>query len=185
MIATLTPSDSTVSNSTLDNATIDKMTINNNSVVQNQTLQNDTLSGFTSSTRPTVSATSVRLKSNNSWVSGDSGGGIEADRDTYIIIQFSAAMLTSSITVNTSNTTCSGYSIQVSRTNFSNCVQMTSPPSPSNNNKTFTLDPSANLTREEIYKIRVTTGVKDGSGNSMAADNTTGTGFGTNQASCS
>ena len=54
---------------------------------------------------------------------------------------------------------------------------MSQPATASNNNKTFTLDPSANLEEEKIYKIRVTTGVKDGSGNSMSADNTTANGF--------
>jgi hypothetical protein len=149
------------------------MTINNGSVVNYQTLQNDTLSGFNSSTRPTVSATYVRLKSDNSWVSGDSGGSIEANRDTNIVILFSEAMDNSSITVNTSDTDCSG-TIQVSKedtnTDFFEdgfCVQMSSSPSASNNNKTFTLDPSGRLTKGVVYKIRVTTGVKDGSGNSL------------------
>ena len=56
---------------------------------------------------------------------------------------------------------------------------MNSSPSASNNNKTFTIDPRDDLVREETYKIKVTTGVKDGSGNSMEADNTTQNGFGT------
>ncbi|SVD92521.1 uncharacterized protein METZ01_LOCUS445375, partial [marine metagenome] len=128
--------------------------------------------------------TSVRLLSNNSWVSGNSGGDIEANKDTNIRIQFSESMDTSSITVNTSDTNCSG-TIVVSKAAdngafFANgyCVQMSSSPSVSNNNKTFTLDPSGSLTLGVVYKIRVTTGVKDGSGNSMAADNTTQSGFG-------
>jgi hypothetical protein len=93
-------------------------------------------------------------------------------------------MDTSSITVNTSDTNCSG-TIVVSKAAdngafFANgyCVQMSSSPSVSNNNKTFTLDPSGSLTLGVVYKIRVTTGVKDGSGNSMAANNTTQSGFG-------
>ena len=140
------------------------------------------MSGFTSSTRPTVSATYVLVGS--TWTDGNGGTNLGASRDTNIIIQFSESMDTSSITVNTSNTTCSGYSIQVSRADgsgiyFTSCVQMSSSPSASNNNKTFTLDPSANLIREETYKIKVTTGVKDGSGVSMKADNTTLSGFGT------
>ena len=166
------------------------MTINNNSVVQNQTLQNDNLSGFTSATEPTVSETLVRLKSDNSWVSGNSGGVIEADKDTNIIITFSESMLTSSITVNTSNTNCSG-TIQVSKANSDGdffvdgyCTQMSSSPSASNNNKTFTVDPSGCLGNGGSYYIKVTTGVKDGSGNSMASYNTTGTGFCTNKLSC-
>ena len=156
-ISNSTINNSTVSNSTLDNATIDNMTINNNSVVQNQTLQNDNLSGFTSSTRPTVSETSVRLKSNNSWVSGNSGGGIEANKDTNIRIQFSESMDNSSITVNTSDTDCSG-TIQVSKADTNSdffeddfCLQMSSSPSASNNNKTFLLDPSGRMTKGVVY----------------------------------
>ena len=56
---------------------------------------------------------------------------------------------------------------------------MSSSPSASNNNKTFTVDPSGSLDSAEVYKIKVTTGVKDGSGISMEADNETLTGFGT------
>ena len=44
-------------------------------------------------------------------------------------------------------------------------------------NETFTVDPYDNLSIDTTFKIRVTTGVKDPSGNSMSSDNTTGTGF--------
>ena len=44
-------------------------------------------------------------------------------------------------------------------------------------NETFTVDPSDNLSNNTTFKIRVTTGVKDPSGNSMSSDNTTETGF--------
>ena len=59
---------------------------------------------------------------------------------------------------------------------------MNSSPSASNNNKTFTLDPKTNLTREETYKIKVTTGVKDGSGNYMSDNYTSSNGFKTEKA---
>jgi len=158
------------------------MTINNNSVVQNQTLQNDNLSGFTSLTRPTVSVTYVREGS--SWVNGNGGGDLEVNSTTNIYIIFSESMDPSSITVNTSNTNCSG-TIQVSNADGSGdffedgfCEQMSSSPSASNNNKTFLLDPSDSLTTGVVYKIRVTTGVKDGSGISMSNNYTTPNGFG-------
>ena len=171
--------NSNITNSRIGNATIDNMTIDNNSIVQNQELGNDNLSGFTSSTTPTVLGTYVRK--NNSWVDGNGGSSLEAEMGTNIRILFSESMDTSSITVNTSDTTCSGYSIQVSKAvsgnYFTSCVQMSSTPSASNNNKTFTVDPSANLEEETTYKIRVTTGVKDGSGNSMSDNYTTGNGF--------
>jgi hypothetical protein len=44
-------------------------------------------------------------------------------------------------------------------------------------NETFTVDPSDNLSNNTTYKIKVPTGVKDPSGNSMSSDNTTVTGF--------
>ena len=171
--------NSTIRNSIIDNSTVDNMTIINISIVINQELYNDNLDGFNSSTRPTVLGTYVRK--NNSWVDGNGGSSLEAEMGTNIRILFSESMDTSSITVNTSDTTCSGYSIQVSKAvsgnYFTSCVQMSSTPSASNNNKTFTVDPSANLEEETTYKIRVTTGVKDGSGNSMSDNYTTGNGF--------
>ena len=88
------------------------MTIINISIVINQELYNDNLDGFNSSTRPTVSATYVRQ--GNSWVNGNGGGSLEANRDTNIYIYFSESMDNSSITVNTSNTNCSG-TVQVSK----------------------------------------------------------------------
>ena len=114
-------------------------------------------------------------------MSGNSGGDIEANKDTNIRIQFSESMDNSSITVNTSNTNCSG-TILVSKADgsgnyFTSCVQMSSSPSVSSNLKTFTFDPSSTLD-STTYKIRVTTGVKDGSGNSMSNNYTTGNGFG-------
>ena len=63
----------------------------------------------------------------------------------------------------------------MSSDNFSNCVQMASSPSSSNSDKTFTLDPSDNLTAGTTYKTRVTTGVKDAAGNALSSqyDNST------------
>ena len=55
-------------------------------------------------------------------------------------------------------------------------------PTRTNDNKTFTVTPSDNLTRIATYKIKVKggdTGVKDPSGNPMSSDNTTGIGFNT------
>ena len=174
-----TITNSTIIDSIIDNSTIVNMIIINISIVQDQELENDNLSGFNSSTPPTVLGTYVRK--NNSWVDGNGGSSLEAVLGTNIRIQFSESMDTSSITANTSDTTCSGYSIQVSKAvsgnYFTSCVRMSSTPSASNNNKTFTVDPSATLEEETTYKIRVTTGVKDGSGNSMSDNYTTGNGF--------
>ena len=93
-----------------------------------------------------------------------------------ISVTFSEAMDTTSFTTNTSNTTCSG-SLQLSSDNFSSCFQMSSSPSNSNSDKTFTVDPSGSLLYSTSYKIRVTTGVKDASGNTMSSQYETSNGF--------
>ncbi len=90
-------------------------------------------------------------------------------------------MDTASVTTNTSDTSCSG-SFQLSSDTFSTCVQMSSSPSSSNSDKTFTVDPSSNLSYATSYKIRVTTGVKDSAENVLGSQNETSTGFTTESA---
>ncbi len=85
-----------------------------------------------------------------------------------ISVTFSEAMNTTLVTTNISDSTCSG-SFQLSYNNFSNCVQMSSSPLSSNSYKTFTVDPSINLSHSTNYKIKVTTGVKDTAGNSLCS----------------
>ena len=102
---------------------------------------------------------------------------------TSISVTFDESMDVTSVTSNT-GVTCSGtIQVSLSANNFSNCVQMASAnPTRTNDNKTFTVTPSDNLTRIATYKIKVKggdTGVKDPSGNPMSSDNTTGTGFNT------
>ena len=92
---------------------------------------------------------------------------------------FSEEMDTNSVTVNSSNTCLSG-TIQVSSDSFSTCILMTTQPSASNSNKTFSVDPSENLSLSTTYKIRVTTGVKDTSGNTLGSQYETSSGFNTN-----
>ena len=162
------------------------MTINNNSVVRNQELENHNLSGFTSADAPTVSATKVLV--GTTWTDGNGGTDLGANRDTDFRIEFSESMDPSSITVNTSSTSCSTGTIVVSKIsdNFAlnKCIQMSSSPTASNNNKWFTVEHNGCLANGGSYYIRVTTGVKDGSGISMETDNTTANGFGTNKLSC-
>ena len=93
-----------------------------------------------------------------------------------ISVTFSEAMNTTSVTTNISNTTCSG-SFQLSSNNFSSCIQMSSSPSSSNSYRTFTVDPSNNLSHSTNYKIRVTTGVKDTAGNSLSGQYEISNGF--------
>lgn len=121
----------------------------------------------TDTTAPSVSSSSP----------SDSGSG---GRTQTISVTFSEGMDNSTITTNTSDTTCSG-SLQVSSNNFSSCIQMSSSPSASNSNKTFSVSPSSSLSSPSTYKIRVTTGVKDDSAhkNSLATQWTTSNGYST------
>jgi len=82
-----------------------------------------------------------------------------------------------SVTTNTSNTTCYGYSFQVSSDNFSTCVQMGSSPTVSNSNQTFTVTPSLKMFYSATYKIRVTTTAEDSAGNNIASQYTQTDGF--------
>jgi len=120
--------------------------------------------GETDTTAPTVS--SVYPADNQNEVSITEN----------ISVTFSKSMNTTSVTTNMSNTTCSG-SFQLSSNNFSSCIQMSSSPSSSNSYRTFTVDPSINLSHSTNYKIRVTTGVKDTAGNSLSSQYEISNGF--------
>ena len=93
-----------------------------------------------------------------------------------ISVTFSEAMDTTYVTTNTSDTYCAG-TLRVSSNNFSTCVKMSSSPNSSNSDKTFTVDPSDNLSYSTTYKIRVTTGVKDSAGNTLSSQYETSNGF--------
>ena len=98
--------------------------------------EKDTTAPTVSSISPTDNQTGVSISAN-------------------ISVTFSEAMDTASITTNTSDTSCSG-SFQLSSDTFSTCVQMSSSPSSSNSDKTFTVDPSSNLSYATTYKFHVT-----------------------------
>ena len=93
-----------------------------------------------------------------------------------ISVTFSETMDTTYVTTNSSDTYCSG-TLRVSSDNFSTCVKMSSSPASSNSDKTFTLDPSDNLSYSTTYKIIVTTGVKDSAGNTLSSQYETSSGF--------
>ena len=120
--------------------------------------------GTTDTTAPTVS--SVYPADNQNEVSITEN----------ISVTFSEAMNPTSVITNVSNTICSG-SFQLSFNNFSSCIQMSSSPSSSNSFRTFTVDPSNNLSHYTNYKIRVTTGVKDTAGNSLSSQYEISNGF--------
>jgi hypothetical protein len=113
----------------------------------NKSIVIDTTAPTVSSISPTDNQSSVSVSDN-------------------ISLTFSEIMDNSSITTNTDNTSCYG-SFQVSSDNFSTCVQMSSSPSISNSAKTFTFDPSDNLSYDYKYKIKLTTDTKDENGVSL------------------
>jgi hypothetical protein len=116
-------------------------------------------------TPPTVSSISP----------ADSQTGVQIS-DT-ISVTFSEAMNIGSVTVNTDNTTCYG-SLALSSDNFSTCVKMSSSKTNSNANKTLTFRASPDsVFRDTTYKIRVTTAVKDRSGNSLSSQYETSNGY--------
>ncbi len=108
----------------------------------------DTTAPTVSSTSPTDNLTSSVSVSEN------------------ISVTFSESMDNTSVTTNTSNTTCS-ESFQLSSDNFSSCVQMGSSPTVSNSNRTFTVTPSLKMFYSATYKIRVTNAAKDSAGNNI------------------
>jgi len=166
-------SSSTTSAST-DNNTITLVSLNDGTYSDCTIIVTDSAGNASSSltmnsfvvdaTSPTVSSTSP----------SDSASSVSIG--STISVTFSESIDNSSVTANTSNTTCSG-SMQLSSNNFSSCIQMSSTPSASNTNKTFSVTPSDNLSSETSYKIRVTTLVKDVVGNSMSNSYTTSNGF--------
>ena len=95
-------------------------------------------------------------------------GATNVSTSANLIITFSEAMDPDTITNNTSNTTCSGFTFQLSKNNFSSCIQMNGSPSVSNGNKTFTFDPASSLDKGQEYKFRITVGVEDKFGNNLS-----------------
>ena len=145
----VTQADDESSNNTNDDDSSDDDTNDDDST--------DTTAPTVSSSSPADSATSVSVSST-------------------IAVTFSEAMDTTTVTTNTSNSTCSG-SLQVSSDNFSTCVQMIASPSATNSNKTYTLTPTSKLTTSTNYKFRVTIIVNDIAGNEIASQWTTSNGF--------
>ena len=83
-------------------------------------------------------------------------------------VTFSEIMDATTITTNTSDTTCSG-TFQVSSDNFATCAKMTGLSfTISDSYKTFTLDRSESLNNQLTYKFRVTSGATDLAGNSVS-----------------
>ena len=118
----------------------------------------------TDTTPPTVSSSSP------------SDGDTSVSITSNVSVTFSETMDTSSVTTNTLDTSCFG-TFQVSSDSFSSCVQMSSSPTSSNSDKTFTITPKDNLSYSTVYRIRISTSTKDISGNSLSSQWTTSSGF--------
>ena len=128
-----------------------------------------------SSTDDGSSSTDITPPTVSSISPADGQTGVQVSDD--ISVTFSETMQSSSVTVNTDNTTCYG-SLALSSDNFSTCVKMSSSKTNSNANRTLTFRASPDsVLRDTTYKIRVTTAVEDASGNSMSSQYETSNGY--------
>jgi hypothetical protein len=166
-----------------DNST--SISDNSTSISDNSTSISDNSTSISDTTAPTVSSVSTTSDNQSS-----------ASITDNIIVTFSEAMDPTYVTTGTSDTNCAG-TIMVSSDNFSTCIKMSSSPSSSNSNKTFTLEPAEDigtaigiagdvddyLTVSTTYLTRVTTGVKDTAGNAMSSQYETSSGFTTDNGS--
>ncbi|MFH1729943.1 MAG: Ig-like domain-containing protein [Pseudomonadota bacterium] len=160
-VFTVTPSEN------LDNGTqysikitTDAQDISLNSLAE---VYNSSYSNFTTTVYPDI--TNPTAYSTNPYYGQES-----ASISTSISVTFSEQMDTSTITVNTSDTSCSG-SLQVSTDSSPNsCIKMSSAPSASNGNKTFTVSPSSSLLNDTPYFIDISESVTDTSGNNFGRD---------------
>ena len=110
----------------------------------------------TDTTPPTVSSSSP------------SDGDTSVSITSNVYVTFSETIDTSSLSTNTLDTSCFG-TFQVSSDGFSSCVQMSSSPTSSNSDKTFTITPKDNLSSSTVYRIKITTGTKDSSVNLLSS----------------
>jgi len=128
----------------------------------------DTISPIVSSTGITITGSPASLSP------ADSASSVSIN--STVAVTFSEVIDNTSVTTNTTDTTCSG-TIQVSSDDFSTCVQMTSTPTASNSDQTYTLTPASNLSYSTGYKIRISTEIKDLIGNKISTQYETGNGF--------
>ena len=126
-------------------------------------------------TSPSVSSTGIIITGSTAALSpADSASSVSIN--STVAVTFSEVIDNTSVTTNTTDTTCSG-TIQVSSDDFSTCVQMTSTPTASNSDQTYTLTPASNLSYSTGYKIRISTEIKDLIGNKISTQYETGNGF--------
>ena len=105
-----------------------------------------------------------------------------SDSDTFVSISssisvtFTKSMNSNTLSTNTIDTSCSG-TLQVSHDNFVSCIRMQTAPIENNSSQTFIITPSDNLSLATNYKIKVSYGVEDSSGNLMKNEYETKNGF--------
>ena len=184
VVRSIVDNSSNVDNSTIINlSTINRSIICAQSRIDNSTIDNSTVceEGVTMSFANRI-VRNLRMYESvaptvNSTVPADTATGISCTDN--ITVTFIEDMDTTSVTTNTDNGSCYG-TIQVSLNNFVSCAQMTNgSPSSSSDNKTFEVKPASTLPERSTYKIKVTTGVTDPSGNPISDNFTTVTGFNT------
>jgi uncharacterized delta-60 repeat protein len=89
--------------------------------------------------------------------------------NTSISITFNKAIVSSTVTSNTSDSVCSG-SVQLSNDSFVTCVQATSNPVASNGDTTYTVIPASSLSENTNYKVKLTTAITSSDGSSLSID---------------
>ncbi len=93
-----------------------------------------------------------------------------------ISVKFSKIVDSTTVSVNTTDTDCSG-SFQLSADNFITCIQMSASPTINNSGLKYTVIPDAELEYYTHYNIKITTDVMDMAGNTLTETVTTSDGF--------
>ncbi len=161
-------------NTTICNAGLDNVTLTNVTACQDDGSGGYIRMRFDNETREgqTMTETDAPYVASTTPAQGVDDQG----RTANIVVIFSESMDTSTIITSVSTSSCSGATFMVSKVsdNFSSngCTSMSAVPAISNDNKTFTITPTAPglETDKEPYYIRVTTGAKDPSGNALSGN---------------
>jgi len=93
-------------------------------------------------------------------------GATDVSVTSSIETTFDRKMNVSTITTNTGDTTCLG-TFQVSTDDFVSCITMQGQPTANNDNKTFRITPASRLSYSTLYRVKLTTGITDASGDSL------------------
>ncbi|MCP5502809.1 MAG: DUF1566 domain-containing protein [Leptospiraceae bacterium] len=104
-------------------------------------------------------------------------GAVDVSANTSITVTFSEAMEPSSITANTTDTSCATGTFLVSSDDFATCVQAKGSITIGSNNVDYVFQPASNLTEGATYKVKIKSTVKDASNVAMGADYVQATGF--------